>query len=242
MTLLLLHGYSHSEYVTVVIHQCPQGEFGGEGYRNHFFSTEPSRVGGRCFVLHHRLFMSESWVISCSWHASELALSLSELLQVLFGVLLSLQLHSEPGESQLSSPDSCFPSLWCFPTYSGRSIFLTLQLNARNNKKAIVDPSVYIHSIDTLSQKFLSELNPWKVYSALESSDLCQAAVVPPDPVRDHSISLLLVSLPSFRHISVCVTDVCQHQWQTNWGRILLLFMSLSSFCIIQIFCSVSEA
>lgn len=139
-------------------------------------------------------------------------------------------------------PDSCFPSLWCFPTYSGRSIFLTLQLNARNNKKAIVDPSVYIHSVDTLSQKFLSELNPWKVYSALESSDLRQAAVVPPDPVRDHSISLLLVSLPSFHHISVCVTDVCQHQWQTNWGRILFLFMSLSSFCIIQIFCSVSEA
>ena len=73
MTLLLLYGCSHSEYVTVVIHQYPQDEFGGERYRNHFFSTEPSRVGGRCFVLHHHLFMSES----CSWHASELALSLS---------------------------------------------------------------------------------------------------------------------------------------------------------------------
>lgn len=241
MTLLLLYGCSHSEYVTVVIHQYPQDEFGGERYRNHFFSTEPSRVGGRCFVLHHHLFMSESWVISCSWHASELALSLSVNFYKSFlesfclsCFILSLEKASRRG--------ICFSFLWCFPTYSGHSIFLTLQLNARNNKKAIVDTSVYIHSIDTLSQKFLSELNPWKVYSALQSSDLHQAAVVPPDPVRDHSISSLLVSLPPFLHISVCVTDVCQHQWQTNCGRILLLFMSLSSFCIIQIFCSVSEA
>ena len=183
-------------------------------------------------ILSHLLFLA------CFRTGS---LSLSELLQVLFGVILSFLLHSEPGESQQTG-GICFSFLWCFPTYSGHSIFLTLQLNARNNKKAIVDPSVYIHSIDTLSQKFLSELNPWKVYSALQSSDLHQAAVVPPDPVRDHSISSLLVSLPPFLHISVCVTDVCQHQWQTNCGRILLLFMSLSSFCIIQIFCSVSEA
>lgn len=100
MTLLLLNGYSHREYVTVVIHQYPQGEFCGEGCKNHFFSTEPSRVGGRRFAsssIHVRI-LSHLLLLACFRTGS-----LSELLQVLFGVILSFLLHSEPGESQLSS-------------------------------------------------------------------------------------------------------------------------------------------
>lgn len=153
--------------------------------------------------------MSESWVISCSGMLQNwLSLSMNFYKSFLESFCLCSFILSLEKASWVP-PDSWFPSV-VLSTYSGRSIFLTLQLMQETSKKAIVDPSVYIHSIDTLSQKFLSKLNSWKVYSASKSSDLHRQLWFP----RSCQGSQHLLTpgfLPSFLHISVCVTDVCQH-------------------------------
>lgn len=90
-----------------------------------------------------------------------------------------------------------------------------------------MDPSVYIHSIDTLSQKFLSELNPLKVYSALQSSDLHQAAVVPPRSCQ-RSQHLLTPGFPSTfpPHLTLCHRCLSTPMADKLWQNFIALYVT----------------
>ena len=90
-----------------------------------------------------------------------------------------------------------------------------------------MDPSVYIHSIDTLSQKFLSELNPLKVYSALQSSDLHQAAVVPPGSCQG-SQHLLTPGFPSTfpPHLTLCHRCLSTPMADKLWQNFIALYVT----------------